>query len=348
MGEAVFNYRINAGAGRLFTLGGKTASPFVTYSHPCPTAILREAFMTISYADSIVQADKKIQLLLSGFIEKTYHFIAGTFQTPLLVCLLIYLILVGYGVLNGWFQVAWREFSALIAKLVLVLLLMFNWPFFQTVLVRLFTTGVSELVMSLTSHVFYHSSVSLSGNSESISQGLMMEIASVGLWVWKMASFSSPLPILLGLILWVCGIGVILYGVIQILISKIMIALLLASAPFLLVFVFFFKAEKVTWSWLQLLLGNFLALLLVSIALNLSFYLLHEMFDELYQTHAQGIEVLQLIPIIMLSVLSFFMLKRCVSAAFYMGSQLSLGGESPAMKAGVAVTTLKTGIRLAK
>jgi type IV secretion system protein VirB6 len=279
--------------------------------------------MSIAYADSIIQADQRVQALLAGFIEKTYLFISSTFKTPLLVCLLIYIIIVGYGVMNGWFQLAWKEFSWVLMKLVLVSALMFNWPFFQAVLVDFFTLGASDMVQTLTSHVFYHSSIAMEGTTESLSQGLMVEIASVGLWVWKMASFSSPLPILLGLILWVCGVGVVLYGVVQIMISKITIALLLASAPFVLVFVFFNSTTKVVWSWLQLLLSNFIALFLVSISLNLSFYLLHDMFDDLYQSHAKGISVLQLIPVILMSFLSFLMIKRCVQAAFQMGSQLS-------------------------
>jgi len=152
----------------------------------------------MGYADSIVQADQTIQALLSGFIEKTYGFIATTFRTPLLVCFLLYLILVGYGVINGWFQLAWREFSVVLIKLTIVSTLIFSWPFFQMVFVNFFTVGATELVQSLTSHVFYQSSIPLDGTTESLSQGLMVEVASVGLWVWKMASFSSPLPILLG------------------------------------------------------------------------------------------------------------------------------------------------------
>jgi type IV secretion system protein VirB6 len=302
----------------------------------------------MDYTDSIIQADQTIQALLSGFIEKTYGFISATFKTPLLICLLLYVILVGYGVINGWFQLVWKEFSLVIIKLVGVTALMLNWPIFQTVLVDFFTVGATELVQTLTSHVFYQSSISMNGTTESLSQGLLVEVASVGLWVWKMASFSSYVPILLGLVIWICGIGVILYGIIQIMISKIMIALLLASAPFVLVFGFFEATSKIVWSWLQLLLSNFITLFLVSIALNLSFYLLHAMFDELYKTQAKGIQVLQLIPVILMSVLSFFMIKRCVLAAQYMGSQLSANQKSDENNFSRNHTALKTGVRLAK
>jgi type IV secretion system protein VirB6 len=304
--------------------------------------------MSIDYADSIAQTDQTIQALLSGFIEKTYDFISTTFKTPLLICLLIYLILVGYGVLSGWFQLVWKDFSLLLIKLIGVTALMLNWAIFQAVLVNFFTMGSAELVQTLTSHVFYQSSIPMHGTTESLSQGLMVEVASVGLWVWKMASFSSPLPILLGLVLWICGVGVILYGFVQVMISKIMIALLLASAPFVLGFAFFATTSKVTWSWLELLLSNFMTLLLVSIALNLSFYLLHTMFDELYQTQAKGIQVLQLIPVILMSALSFFMIKRCVLAAQHMGGQLSGNQESRGLNFSVASTAIKAGVRLAK
>jgi type IV secretory pathway VirB6-like protein len=124
--------------------------------------------------------------------------------------------------------------------------------------------------------------------------------------------------------------------------------LLLASAPFVLGFAFFATTSKVTWSWLELLLSNFMTLLLVSIALNLSFYLLHTMFDELYQTQAKGIQVLQLIPVILMSALSFFMIKRCVLAAQHMGGQLSGNQESRGLNFSVASTAIKAGVRLDK
>ena len=72
------------------------------------------------------------------------------------------------------------------------------------------------------------------------------------------------------------------------------------------------------------------------------------MFDELYQTHAKGIEVLQLIPVILMSFLSFFMIKRCVLAAQYMGSQLSVNQTSGGVNMSLASTALKAGVRLAK
>lgn len=302
--------------------------------------------MNIGYADSIVQADYKVQALLSGFVEKTYAFISTTFKTPLLICLLLYIIFIGYGVMNGWFQLVWKEFSMALIKLVVTSSLIFNWPFFQTILVNFFTVGASDMVQALTSHVFYQSSVAMQGSTESISQGLLVEVASVGLWVWKMASFSSPLPIFFGIILWVCGVGVIIYGIIQIMIGKIMITLLLAASPIILVFMLFTTTSKVTWAWLQLLLSNLLVLMLVSLSLNLSFYLLHDMFDDLYKVHGKGIVVLQLIPVILMSVLSFFMIKRCVSAAFYMGSQVMPGGGGIKIGMNMKAAAIKIGAKL--
>ena len=304
--------------------------------------------MALSYANVMVEAEQTVQQLLSGFVEKTYGFLAETFRTPLLICVLLYVIFIGYGLLQGWFQLAWRELSELMLKFCLVVSLVFNWPFFQSVLVDFFTTGIDDVVSALTAHLFSYSDFSTDGSTTSLSQGLITEVASVGLWVWKMASFSSPLPIFLGLVLWVCGLGVVLYGAIQILISKIMITLLLASGPFLVIFVLFRSCFAIARSWLQLLFSNWLVLFMVSLALNLSFYLLHAMFDELYQSHAKGISVLQLIPIILISVLSFFMIKRCVNAAMYMGSQLLVVAESSRQKLGNGVSWIKSGLRLAR
>jgi type IV secretory pathway VirB6-like protein len=304
--------------------------------------------MGMSYTDSIMQTDQAVQNLLSGFIEKTYAFIGDAFRTPLLICLLIYLIFVGYGIINGWFQLAWKEFSLAITKLVGVSALMFNWLFFQTVLVKVLVDGSAVLVHALTAHVFAQSTIALSGSTESVSQGLLIEIANVGLWVWKMASFTSPLPILLGIVLWLCGLGVIIYGMIQILISKIILTLLLAAAPIVLVFALYRSSSKVAVSWLQLLVSNFLALVLVTISLNLSFYLLHKLFDALYQAGSSKMTVLQLIPIVITSVLSFSMIRRCVSAAFHMGAQLAIRAESSGMQLGAVSAALKSTLRFAK
>lgn len=303
--------------------------------------------MSMSYANVMVEAEQTVQQLLSGFIEKTYHYISNTFRTPLLICLLLYLIFIGYGLIQGWFQLAWREFSELIVKFTLVVGLVFSWPFFQAVLVDFFTTGIDDVVTSLTTHLFSYSNFSTVGSTTSLSQGLITEVASVGLWVWKMASFSSPLPIFLGLVLWVCGLGVVLYGAVQLLISKIMMTLLLASGPFLLIFILFRSSFGIARSWLQLLFSNWLVLFLVSLALNLSFYLLHAMFDELYRSHAQGISVLQLIPVILVSVLSFFMIKRCAAAANYMGGQLLVLADN-ARSRGNAISWIQSGLRWAR
>jgi hypothetical protein len=108
------------------------------------------------------------------------------------------------------------------------------------------------------------------------------------------------------------------------------------------------KSGQVVSAWFELLLVNFLTLLLVSIAMNLSFYLLHQLFDTLNQNPVVQVHVLELIPVILLSVLSFFMIKRCVSAAFYMGSKLVLGQGSNGFSFGVTSTVLKTALRLAK
>ena len=278
--------------------------------------------MSLLYTESITHASDKLQTLLSGFVENTYLFINHQFRSLFVLCFLLYIIGIGYGVINGWFELAWRDFSHLMLKVVVVSSLLFSWPFFQTYLVDFFTSGVSSVVTALTSHVFSHSG-SATASTVSMAQGLLSEVANVGLWVWKMAAFTSPLPIFLGIVLWVCGMGVAVFGFVQILIAKIMIALLLASSPFVLIFYLFLSFEKVTWAWVQLLLSNVFILLFVSIALNLSFYMLHDLFDELYKSQAKGIQILQLIPVILISVLSFVMIKRCIEAALYLASNMA-------------------------
>lgn len=271
------------------------------------------------YTDVIAQANEQIQLVLNHFIESTYSFIAHTFKSTFVLCFLIYIILIGYGVIQGWFQLVWRDFILLLMKFALVAALLFSWHFFQDMLVDFFTHGVESISDKLSAHVFYQGT-KLQGESGSIGQGLLLEVAHVGLWVFKMAGFTSFMPIIFALLLWICGLGVILYGVIQLLIAKIMIAFLLGVAPFVIIFFLFSSFEQTCWNWISLLFSYFFTLIFVSIALNLSFYLLHTLFDRLYETKAAGVKALQLIPIVLLSVLSFVMIRRCVQAAHRVGS----------------------------
>lgn len=278
--------------------------------------------MLLDYSHILAGMTDQVNHVLFGFIHKSYDFITKEFRQAFLLCFLLYVITIGLGILQGWFEIEWPVVVRFLIKFIFVSVLLFSWKWFDIVFVEFFTSGVDGISQAM-------SNSSLAGNgshaaAQPLSQSLLNKAAKLGLWVWKMGSFSSLLPMFFALVLWVCGLGVVIFSMVHIMLAKIMLTIMLAGFPFVAILLLFTPLQGIFTSWFRLMVSNYFVLLFVSIALGLCFYLLDGLYTELGSLHASEIHILQLIPIVIISVLSFFVIGRCVRFSFDLGSGIAM------------------------
>lgn len=291
-----------------------------------------------SYTTFILNLINKIDTATQSFIALGFQNLANYLQTPIALASTLLIILIGYGILQGFVQMSFKTFNKLALTIGGVYLLGFSWAYFNSYFIALFLDSANEIAAVLIQGQSFHFPI-LPGTGTGVNaalQTVLIEAVKVGGWVMAKAGFTDLLPYFIGLNFMLCGTLVVALATVEVIVVKLYLAMLLAVAPFFISTLILPQTKGLFDGWLSQLKGFAIALILLGIAVGLCMYLMHWVVGGYFLEKAVNVKLYSVVPLFIASVLCLLLLIGIIPIAKQIGGTHGGSGWSAV---GGALTT---------
>lgn len=281
-----------------------------------------------TYADILLKTQEEIDQITQSFTVNGYNTLASHLSAPLGSMCVLYIVLMGYGILLGHVKTPMDEFKKMVLRIGFIYAFAMNWGLFADYFVNLFihsASGIGEVMMQ--SNPFSVPITTGTGVNGGL-QSVLIEIIRVGQWVFDKATFRHWSPAFTGILIDLAGVIVIGIAFFELVIAKLMLAVLLSLAPLFLLFTLFDKTKSFFDRWLGTLVGFSLVLVFVSTIVGLCMHLLHVTIAPHYLAKGETVTFSDWIPIVLTAALSLMALFEVSGIAKSIGGSCSSGSGS--------------------
>ena len=300
-----------------------------------------------TYMTIIVELFKELQLLLNHFVYDAYTALVSYLKVPLGLAVVLYISLLGVSISQGWVKLSMSNLTKSAVKIGLIYLAAMNWGWFSHYVMALFNQGASQLgavLMEATPIPLPH----FAGEGiEGAMQSVLIEFVKIGAWLWAMSSWHSFSPCFTAILIWGFGFAMILVAIFELVLAKIMLAILFATAPLFIAFTLFKPTHGFFDRWLGACVGFSLLTIFVSSILVLTLSICQWAVGETYLNHAAGISLVGFIPVMVVGSLGIGITLKAAHLAQSIGGTVTTSSGS-ALLAGIvggAISTLKIPVR---
>lgn len=301
--------------------------------------------MAILYYNTVVTGlMSQIDTLMVSFVRNGYNAMAEALKAPFIAAGSLFVILMGFGIIHGFIKAPLQELYKFIIRLGFIYFFAMNWGHFSYYIVGLFDAGASHLgavAMKAT-----HNPAA----GKSIAQGLqsvLIDIIHIGQWTIKKATLRNWGPCFSALLIWASGIIIVLGALSELLVSKIMLSICLATAPLFIIFTLFDKTRAFFDRWLGSLVGFSLVFIFVSTVVGLVMSLINASVAGYLPNEAAQMDSVGWAPILLVACLSVACLTQAANIAKHIGGACHTAGGA-AMVGGLVATALGAGMVVSK
>ncbi|MGL6029436.1 MAG: type IV secretion system protein [Legionella sp.] len=227
---------------------------------------------TTTYNNFLIQLSSELDTITRTVVFDGYGALSSALAAPLASMIVLYIVLKGYAVARGLIEQPQQELFRFSIRVSLIYLFAMNWDFFSSHVCDLFIGGSEAIATKLMLAIHKQSS----GNS--INQGLqnvLDEISMLGCDLFEAGSLRKLTPYFAGMMVFLSGSVTVGLAFIELVIAKLMMSVLLCTAPFFILFTLFEQTKSFFERWLGVLAGFSFVLILVSSVVGLSVHLMH-------------------------------------------------------------------------
>jgi len=265
----------------------------------------------------------QIDRLMVVFVQNGYNALAGALKAPLAATATLFIVLMGYGITQGFIRTPLQELYKFIIRIGFIYFFAMNWGNFSFYIVGLFDQGASHLgavAMKATHNPM---------GGKTIAQGLqsvLVDIIHIGQWTMKKATLRNWGPCFSALLIWASGILIVIAALCELIVSKIMLSICLATAPLFLIFTLFDKTRAFFDRWLGSLVGYSLVFVFVSTVVGLVMSLIHACIAGYIPNQAANMDSVGWAPIFLVACLATVCLTQAANIAKHIGGACHTAG----------------------
>lgn len=276
--------------------------------------------MAIPFYWSIVERlFTELDLLLNNFVFNGYSALANYLKTPLGLAIILYFILMGLSVTQGWIQLSIANLVKSVIKIGLIYTAAMNWSWFSFYVVDLLNKGAGEIGSVLVSAtpipIPHFAGEGINGAMQSI----VIEVTEIGSWVWNQGSWNNMSPCFTAALIFGFGIVLILVALFELVLAKIMLAILFSTAPLFISFTLFKTTHGFFDRWLGSCVGFALLMVFISSMLALALSLIQWSIAGMYANHAANITLVGFVPVMIVGFIGVGILSKSAHLAQSIG-----------------------------
>ncbi len=270
----------------------------------------------------------ELDLLLNNFVFNGYSALANYLKTPLGLAIIVYFILMGLSMMQGWIQLSIPNLVKSITKIALIYTAAMNWSWFSFYVVDLLNKGAGEigsvLVAATPIPIPHFAGEGINGAMQSVS----IEITEIGSWIWSQGAWNNMSPCFTGALIWVFGYTLILVALFELVLAKIMLAILFSTAPLFISFTLFKTTQGFFDRWLGACVGFALLMIFISSMLALALSLIQWSIAGMYASHAANIDLVGFVPVMIVGFIGVGILLKSAHLAQSIGGCVSITSGS--------------------
>jgi type IV secretion system protein VirB6 len=273
--------------------------------------------MTALSSDNfLVGLSTEIDKLTQHYVMDGYGALADFLKAPLGSLMVLYIVLMGFAISRGLVDKLGQELFKFAIKAGLIYTFAMNWDFFASYARDLLVDG-SESIASTLMHALSKKSTS------SINQGLqeaLNDIMRLSLDLLNAGSYRKLAPFLAGLIVMAVGFLTVGLAFIEIVIAKLMLAIMLCTAPLFIIFTLFHETKSFFERWLGTAVGFGFVLIFVSAVVGLCLHLLHWVMT--FVASGQELNATIWVPLGLVSILCVMAIKEATCIGKSIGGHI--------------------------
>jgi type IV secretion system protein VirB6 len=271
----------------------------------------------------------QLDVLLKEYVFNGYSALSDQLKYPLGLAVVLYISLMGLSITQGWVKVSMGNFTKSAFKIGLIYMFAMNWGFFSDYVVRGIEQSAGEMGTILMNATPMHMS---NFNGAGINEGLqfvLIEITKMGVWVLDQSSLHNFLmPFVCAIGIWGFGYALVLIALFEIVLAKIMLAVLFALAPLFMSFTLFKVTHVFFDRWLGAIVGFALVLIFISSVLALVLSLVQFAIGDVYATHRVNMSLVGFVPMMVVGFIGIGVMLYVAHLAQSIGSGMSTASGS--------------------
>jgi type IV secretion system protein VirB6 len=296
-----------------------------------------------SYSTIVLRLSNQIDLILKSFVYNGYQAVADHLRYPLGLAVTLYIIILGISISQGWVKLSFGNFTKSCLKIGLIYSLGMHWSTFSFYIVKGIEGSAGQigdwLINATPITIPHFAGEGINGGLQSV----LIEVTKVGLWTWHRGKLYNYTPFFTAVVIWAFGYAALMLAVIEILMAKMMIAILFTVAPLFVAFTVFKATHGFFDKWLGVICGFVFFLILIPAGVALMLNCLQWTLVGEYANHSQGLNVVGFVPVVMVSVLSVLLILKITAYAHVIGGSVATSAGS-ALVAGFIGGSIGAGV----
>ena len=303
--------------------------------------------MLPAYLTIIERLFTELDLLLNNFVFNGYSALANYLKTPLGLSMVLYIILMGLSISQGWVKLAMGNLVKASIKLAFIYMAAMNWGWFSHTVVDSLNKGVGEIGSVLVSAtpvpIPHFAGEGINGAMQSV----LIEFTDIGNWIWNRGAWNNISPCFTAVLIWGFGYALILVAIFELVLAKIMLAILFSTAPLFISFTLFKTTHGFFDRWFGACVGFTLLMIFVSSMLALALSISQWAIADIYLSHAINVSLVGFVPVMIVGFIGVGILLKASHLAQSIGGNVSTASGSALLAGtvggavGSALTTLK-------
>lgn len=299
------------------------------------------------YMTAVAGLTHEIDALLSTYVYETYQHLADYLRFPVSLLLILYVVITGWMMSLGLLKQTLAQLMRTVLVMALIVSVGLHWSLFSQFVYHLLLQAagqVGDVIMHAAPITLPH--IQGEGIDGGL-QSLLIEFTKVGVWAWLAGGWHNVGPLVNALLIWGFGYSLLFVGLYECVLAKIMLSVLLASAPFFMSLAVFRKTQTFFDRWLGACVGFSFLLILMSSVLALILHLAEWSVAGMYQSKASHLKLVGFVPVMMIGVIGIGVILKTAQLAHSIGGTVT-GFSAEAVWAGAMAAFVMNRLHIPK
>lgn len=280
------------------------------------------------YTTIVEQTFGELDTLLNTFVYGGYSALANYIKAPLGLAVVVYIALLGYGITHGWIKMTIPNLVKAGIKLGLIYMFAINWQYFSEFVIGTFSDGASHVGAVLIQSSPFHLPVFGGEGIKGALQEALIEFTQIGSQLWGHGSLMNLQPLVLSVSIYSFGYALIFLACLELIMGKLMMALLFVTAPLFICFTLFKTTHKFFDNWLGALSGFAFLYIFVSAMTGFALTLTQMITGALVLGHLLHFSIGEFIPLLFVAFIGLGIVMKSASLAQALGGVISTASGS--------------------
>jgi type IV secretion system protein VirB6 len=283
--------------------------------------------MAAAYTTLVLDTLSQVDSLLSHYVYDGYQAFSAYLQIPLGILSAITITFLGYSVSMGWVKLSVPNLVKVVLKVGLIYAAVMDWGFVSSYLVDF----VNEAVGGLGDALITASPVHMKGVAglNGALQSVLTIFTQMGMKVFGIGGITNIGPWVSGILIWGFGYLFVGIGLFEIILAKVMLAVLFVFTPVIVLFCYFKTFHGVFDRWLGSIVGFALLQLFVTAALTLSVSIAYWWIEKnILGSKATDIGNAGTWPVVIIGITSIGLILKAAHLAQNLGGSVSSASAS--------------------